>query len=53
MMKLLEYIEENYNGNQASFAQAQNVKPPQVTQWIKKGFVVFDGVLYSPRRTLK
>tara|TARA_R110002126_G_scaffold109171_2_gene246130 strand:+ start:468 stop:644 length:177 start_codon:yes stop_codon:yes gene_type:complete len=52
-MGLLEYIKNKHGGNQSAFASAQNVKPPQVTQWINKGFIVIDGVLYSPRRELK
>ena len=52
-MKLIEYIEKHYGGNQSAFADAVGVKPPQVTQWIKKGFIVVDDVLYSPRRELK
>jgi DNA-binding transcriptional regulator YdaS (Cro superfamily) len=50
---LMNYIKENFNGNQAAFAKAQGVQPPQVTQWINKGFIVIDGRLYSPRRHLK
>ena len=52
-MQLLEYIELNHGGNQAAFAESVNVKPQQITQWIKKGFIVVDGALYSPRRVLK
>ena len=51
-MKLLDHIQKHYGGNQAAFAKAQDVKPQQVTQWIKGKFIVVDGVLYSPRRTL-
>jgi hypothetical protein len=51
-MKLIDYIENKYCGNQAAFAQSQNVKPQQITQWINKEFIVVDGVLYSPRREL-
>lgn len=50
---LLDYIVARYSGNQRAFAEAQGVKPPQVTQWISKGFIVVDDVLYSPRRELK
>ena len=49
---LLEYISEQHCGSQVSFARTQGVKPPQVTQWLDKGFIVVDGVLYSPRREL-
>ena len=51
-MKLLEYINLNYGGNQAAFAKAQKVKPPQITQWANKNYIVVDDVLYSPRREL-
>ena len=51
-MALIEYIKEHYSGNQAAFARAQGVKPPQVTQWINADFIVVDGWLYSPRREL-
>ncbi len=51
-MRLDEYIKKHFDGNQAQFAKAQNVKPPQVTQWIAKQFIVVNDKLYSPRRTL-
>ena len=47
------YIEVKFNGNKAAFARAQGVKPQQVSEWIKKNFIVVDGDLYSHRRTLK
>jgi len=49
-MRLKDYIEVNFNGSQARFAEVQGVKRPQVTQWINKKFIVVDQVLYSPRR---
>ncbi len=52
-MKLIDYIAANYGGSQTAFSEAQGVKLPQVTQWIKKKFIVIDGVLYSPRRKLE
>ena len=52
-MSLQEYIDKHFGGSQAAFAKAQGVKPPQVTQWIHKGFIVVDDVLYSPRRELE
>lgn len=51
-MPLLKYIEERFAGSQADFARHVGVMRPQVTQWINKGFVVIDGVLYSPRRSV-
>lgn len=52
-MKLIKYIEKHYDGNQKAFAASQGVKPQQVTQWLKKDFIVIDGLLYSPRRELE
>lgn len=51
-MTLIKYINEFYNGSQKQFAADQGVKPQQVTQWLDKGFIVIDHVLYSPRREL-
>jgi DNA-binding transcriptional regulator YdaS (Cro superfamily) len=51
-MLLLDFIRAEFCGIQARFAVAQDVARPQVTQWIKRGFVVADWALYSPRRTL-
>jgi len=53
ILKLLEYIKQNFEGSQRAFAVSQGVLPQQVTQWINKGFIVVDGELYSPRRKLK
>lgn len=52
-MSLEDYINANYGGSQRAFADAQGVKPPQVTQWLDKGFIVVDHILYSKRRELK
>jgi len=51
-MNLIHYIAVNHSSNQREFAKAQGVKPPQVTQWIVKNFIVVDHVLYAPRRKL-
>lgn len=48
-----DYIDKYFNGNQAAFARAQGVQPPQVTQWINRGFSVVNDTLYgAPRREL-
>lgn len=52
-MKLKDYIEKHYGGNQAAFAKSQDVNPQQVTKWLNMDCIVVDGALYSPRRTLK
>lgn len=51
-MPLLEYINENFSGSQVEFAKYLDVKPQQITQWIGKGFIVVNGILYSPRRDI-
>ncbi|MDG4698843.1 hypothetical protein P7V44_21705 [Providencia sp. CRE-3FA-0001] len=51
-MKLIDYINMYYSGNQSAFATACGVHRTQVTQWINKGFIVVDHTLYSPRREL-
>lgn len=52
-MFLKDYIKKYFNGSQKAFADAQAVAPAQVTQWLKKDFIVVHDVLYSPRRNLK
>lgn len=47
-----DHINKEWGGNQAAFARAQGVQPPQVTQWIEKDFIVVDNALYSHRRDL-
>lgn len=49
-MPLIDYINKHYNGSKASFARAVVVSPAQVTQWLKKDFIVVNGKLYSYRR---
>jgi len=49
---LENHIAANY-ASQAEFAKVQGVMRPQVTQWIKSGFIVVNSELYSPRRELK
>ena len=38
---------------QKAFAELNEIKPQQITEWINKGFIVIDDILYSPRRKLK
>lgn len=49
---LNDYIKKHFGDCQSDFAAAQGVAPAQVTQWLKKGFIVVDDVLHSPRREL-
>ena len=51
-MKLRDHINQHHGGSQRAFACSQAVLPPQVSQWITKGFIVVDHILYSPRREL-
>lgn len=48
---LEDYIKINFKA-QIVFATHQEVKPPQITQWIEKKYIVVNDVLYSPRRDL-
>lgn len=47
---LRDYIEEHFDNSQKFFADMMGVQPAQVTQWIKSGCIVVDGVLYGKRR---
>jgi len=49
---LKNYIDKYYSGMQRAFANANNIAPPQVTQWLNKDFIVVDNKLYSARRVL-
>lgn len=51
-IELRKYIQLHHN-TQRSFADIQGVAPCQVSQWMKKQFIVVDTVMYSPRRKLK
>ena len=51
-MKLADYIDKKFMGNQAAFARSIDVKPQQITQWLNKEFIVLNGIIYSPRREL-
>jgi hypothetical protein len=47
--QLLErYISENY-ASKADFARYQGIKPQRVTEMLKAGYIVVDGVVYSKR----
>ncbi|MDW5499747.1 helix-turn-helix domain-containing protein [Pseudomonas lundensis] len=48
-MKIINYINESFGGNQSEFARAMDVSPQQVTKWIKGDWIIVDGKLYSPR----
>ena len=48
----MQYINKYFEGNQAAFGRAQNVRPAQVTQWLKKDVLIVDDKLYMVRRKL-
>ena len=50
-MKLKDYIFNN-DLKKKDFAKAQGVDPCVVSQWLRDGYIVFDGDLYSKRREL-
>jgi hypothetical protein len=50
---LRDYIKRCHGGNNAAFARAMGLKNPQsVTPWIRDGWIVFEGKLYSPKRDI-
>jgi len=53
METLKAYITREHGGSQSDFARACGVDRQQVTQWIKKEFIVVNGALYSKRRDLR
>lgn len=50
-MPLIDYIKTHY-GTQKAFAEAIGANQPLVSVWVNKGWIVQDGVLYSPKRQL-
>lgn len=52
-MDLIDYIAKHHGGNQSAFARSQGVVRQQVTKWLRAGWVVHNGRLYSPMRELK
>jgi len=51
-MPLTEYIAMNFAGNNSEFARHMGVDRQKVGLWIKSGWVVINGILYSPRRDI-
>lgn len=49
-MNLIDYIHTHHGGNQSAFARAMGVQRQQVTRWLAGGWIVFNGVMYSPQR---
>jgi len=50
-MRLDRYIFENF-ARKKDFAEQQKVPPRVVSQWLRDGYIVFEGRLYSQRREL-
>ncbi len=53
MMKLIDYIEENYKGNKTKFGLANGIAPSQVGRYLDYGCLVIDGQLMKPIKELK
>lgn len=51
-MPLESYIAVFFGGNQAEFARHMGVNKQQVTKWLKDKWIVMNGSLYSPRRSI-
>ena len=45
-MKLIDYIQQQHNGNVSAFAKSQGVKPFQVDRWLKRDCVWRDGGIW-------
>ncbi|PQQ35668.1 hypothetical protein C6H68_23910 [Photorhabdus luminescens] len=52
-MTLTQYIDCYFGGNQSKFALHIHVTPQQVTKWIDGNWIVVNGILYSPKRSIK
>lgn len=52
-MTLTTYINKHYGGLQKDMAADLDVSPSQVSRWISKDYIIIDGVMYSPRRSLE
>ena len=51
--KTKQYIKDNHNGNGSEFAREHGVAYNQANDWRRRGFMLIDGVIYSPRRRIK
>lgn len=51
-LTLTDYIAIHHQGNQSDFARHMGVNRQQVTKWIKGGWIVVNGKLYSPQREI-
>ena len=51
-MLLKEFIDRRYGGNKAAFARAMGVHKQSVNEWLKSGYIVFNGAIYSKRREI-
>ncbi|TAI92991.1 hypothetical protein EG332_22395, partial [Pectobacterium versatile] len=51
-MDITRHIDINYGGVQAKFAKELGVNPQQVTKWIANKYVIIDGIIYSPLRSI-
>ena len=51
-MPLIDYIAANFAGNQSAFARHMSRSRQKVNGWIKDGWIVVDGKLYSPRQDI-
>ncbi|WP_239670867.1 hypothetical protein [Vibrio variabilis] len=52
-MKLEQFIERHFEGNQSWFARHMDVERQAVTKWINGGWIVVGGRLYSPKREVQ
>jgi len=52
-MKLIDYIQSEYEGNKSLFARSIGKRPQQVTKWLKMDCIWFGGNVYRKQTDLK
>lgn len=51
-MLLKEYVDLRYNGNQSELAKEIGRFPQVISNWIRQGYIVIDGMMYKPVQRL-
>jgi hypothetical protein len=52
-MTVREHVDKYFGGSPMAFATANLISRQQANRWIKSGYMIIDGKLYSERRTIK
>lgn len=51
-IELADYIKDNFGGNNSEFARHMGVDRQKVGLWVRSGWVVLNGALFSHRRDI-